>query len=63
MTRELARDEYHRKRLEYNEQISNQMPCRKEEMWKPVCEAWCSVAPNILEEPNNLIPRGLQIFF
>ena len=40
MTRKLARHEYHRERLEYNEEIGNQMPCRKEEMWKSVCEAW-----------------------
>ena len=39
MTRELARHEYHRERLEYNEEIGNKMPCKKEEMWKPVCEA------------------------
>ena len=35
MTRELARHEYHRERLEYNKEIGNQMPCKKEEMWKP----------------------------
>ena len=33
MTRELARHEYHRERLEYNEEIGNQMSCKKEEMW------------------------------
>ena len=38
MIRELARHEYHRERLEYNEDFGNQMPCKKEEMWKPVCE-------------------------
>ena len=26
---------------------------KKEEMWKPVCEAWYSVAPKVLEELNN----------
>ena len=59
MTRELARHEYHRGRLEYNEEIGNQMPCRKEEMWKPMCEAWYSVAPNVLEELNNSMPRRI----
>ena len=53
MTRELARHEYYRGRLEYNEEIGNKMPCKKEEMRKPVCEAWYSVAPNVLEELNN----------
>ena len=37
--------------------IGNQLPCLKEEMWKRVCEAWYSVAPNILEEFNNSMPR------
>ena len=32
MTRVLARHEYHRDRLEYNEEIGNQTPCRKKEM-------------------------------
>ena len=59
MTRELARQEYHRERLEYNEDIGNQMPCSKEEIWKPVCEAWYSVAPYILEERNNSMPRRI----
>ena len=26
------------------------MPCKKEEMWKQVCESWYSVAPRILKE-------------
>ena len=30
--------------------ISNQLSCLKEEMWKRVCETWYSVAPNVLEE-------------
>ena len=38
MTREWARHEYHKERN--NEEIGNLMPCRKEEIWKPVCEAW-----------------------
>ena len=59
MTRELARHEYHREHLEYNEEIGNQMPCKKEEMWKHVCEAWYSVAPNVLEELNNSMPRRI----
>ena len=29
MTMILARHEYHRERLEYNEEIGNQMPCKK----------------------------------
>ena len=28
-------------------------------MWKRVCEAWYSVAPNVLEELNNSIPRRI----
>ena len=49
MTSELARHEYHRESLECNEDIGNQMPCKKEEMWKPVCEAWYSA----MEEQFN----------
>ena len=45
--------------LEYNEEIGNPVPCRKEEMWKPVCEAWHSVAPNALEQLNNSTPRRI----
>ena len=59
MTRELAKHEYHRERLECNEKIGNRMPCKKEEMWKPVCEGWYSVAPNGLEELNNSMPRRI----
>ena len=40
-------------------EIGYQMPCRKEEMWKPVWEVWYSVAPNVLEGPNNLTPRRI----
>ena len=60
MTSKLARHEHHRERLEYNEEeIGNQMPCRKEEMWKLVWESWYSVAPNVLEEPYNLMPMRI----
>ena len=59
MTRELARHKYHGERLEHNEEIGNQMPCKKEKMWKRVCEAWYSVAPNVLEELNNSMPRRI----
>ena len=37
--------------------IGNQLPCSKEEMWKRVCEAWYSVAPKVLKELNNSMPR------
>ena len=59
MTRELARHGYHRECLEYNEEIGNQMPCKKEEMWKPVYDVWYSVAPNVLEELNNSMARRI----
>ena len=59
MTRVLAKHEYHREHLESNEKIGNRMPCKKEEMWKPVCEASYSVAPNVLEELNNSMPRRI----
>ena len=39
--------------------IGNQLPCLKEEMWKRVSEAWYSVAPNVIEELNNLMPRSI----
>ena len=39
------------------------MPCKKEailkHVWKPACEAWYSVAPNVLEERNNAMPRRI----
>ena len=67
MTRESARYEYHKERLEYNEEIGNLIPCKKEEMWKPVCEAWFSVAPNVLKELGNihiqLLPDSTLIWF
>ena len=49
----------YREHLEYNEESGNQMPCRKDEMWKPVCEAWYSVAPNVLEKLNTPMPRRI----
>ena len=36
MTRELARHEYHNERLEYNEEIGNQMPCKKRSVKRDV---------------------------
>ena len=38
--------------------IGNQMLCKKE-MWKGVCEAWQIVAPNVLEELYNSMPRTI----
>ena len=38
-------------------EIGNQMPCLKEEIWKQICEAWYSVAPTIMEELYNSMPR------
>ena len=40
-------------------EIGNQMLCKKKNMWKRVCEAWYSVAPNILEEFYNSMPRRI----
>ena len=34
-------------------EIVNQMLCLKEEMWKRVCEAWYSVAPNVWKIVNE----------
>ena len=45
--------------IEYNYEIGNQMPSKKEEMWKRVCEAWYSVALNVLEELYNAISRRI----
>ena len=28
-------------------------------MWKRVCEAWYSVATNVFQELNNLMPRSI----
>ena len=58
MTRESVRHEYHREHLEYNEEIGNQMPCKKRNM-EPVYDGLCSVAPNVLEELNNSMPRRI----
>ena len=44
-------------------EIGNQMLCKKEDMWKRVCEAWYRVAPNILEELYNLITRRIADFY
>ena len=55
------RDKNTRERLEYNEEIGNQMPCRREEIWKPVCEEWYSVAPNVLENLTIQCQEELQI--
>ena len=35
------------------------MLCKKEEVWKRVCESWYSVAPNVLEELYNAMPRWI----
>ena len=39
------------------EGICNQLPCLNEEIWKRVWEAWYRLAPNVLEELNNSIPK------
>ena len=39
-------------------EIGSQMQCLKE-TWKWVCESWYSVAPNVLEELNNSMPRRI----
>ena len=44
---------------EYNNEIGNQMPCKKGKMWKRVYKAWYSVKLNVLEEPYNAIPRRI----
>ena len=46
--------------MEYNEVIGSQMPCRKGEMTKPVCEAWYSISPKVLEELNNAMQRRIR---
>ena len=40
-------------------EVGNQLLCLKEKMWKRVCEAWYSVAPNVLEEIYNSMPRRI----
>ena len=47
--------------IEYNYEIGNQMPSKKEEMWKRVCEVWYSVALNVLEELTMQYQGELQI--
>ena len=39
--------------------IGNHLPCLKVEMLKQACEAWYSVAQNVLEELNNSMPRSI----
>ena len=41
------------------EVIGNQIPCKKEEMQDRVCDAGYSVAPNVLEELYNSMPRRI----
>ena len=36
------------------------MLCKKKDMSKQVCEAWYSVAPNILEELYNSLPMRIE---
>ena len=40
-------------------EIGNRMTCKLVEMWKRVCEAWYSVALNVLGELYNLMPRRI----
>ena len=40
-------------------EIGNQMPCKNEELWKPVCETWYSLALNALEVLKNSMPRKI----
>ena len=40
-------------------EIGNQMPCKKEDMWKQECEAWYSVAPNVQEDIFNSKPKRI----
>ena len=39
--------------------IGNQLPCKREVMWDRVCDARYSVAPNVLEELYNSMPRRI----
>ena len=45
--------------IQYKDEIGNQMLCKKEKMWKRVCEARYSVALSVLEEPHNAMPRQI----
>ena len=59
MAWEFARHESYREHLEYNKVIGNQISCKRIVMWDRVCDAWYSVAPNVLEELNNSMPRRI----
>ena len=39
--------------------IGNQIQCKREDMWDRVCDAWYSVAPNVLEDLYNFMPRRI----
>ena len=39
--------------------IGNQIPIKREVMWDRVCDAWHSVAPKVLEEIYNSMPRRI----
>ena len=39
--------------------ISNQITCKREEMWDRVCDAWYSVGPNAREDLYNSMPRRI----
>ena len=39
--------------------IGNQIPCKIEEMWDHVCDAWYKLAPNVLEELYHSMPRRI----
>ena len=61
MARGFARHVSHRERLEYimKKENGNQMMRIKEEIWKRVCEALYSIAPNVLKELYNSMPRRI----
>ena len=40
-------------------EAGNQTQCKNEEMWKPVCETWYSLALNVLEELKNSMQRRI----
>ena len=67
MAREFFINEFHRE-MNYIENVWNiitkkkigsQMLCLKEEMWKRVCKARYSVAPTVMEELYNSMPRRI----
>ena len=39
--------------------IGNQIPCKREVMWKRVCDSWYGVAPNVGEKLYNSMPRRI----